>query len=180
MGEVWAQRPHRSSHGLSSLASISSRKQGGQMSHLGQGIRCVTNLGRQRPKKRDWVCSACPSSPEFSFYLSPAYLNGTETLWAQVLYGAAHKRFHSTRDCSSSMVKDQCAWSLSRVQLFVTPWSVARQAPLSMGIHQARILEWVAVPSSRGSSQPGMEARSPTLQVDSLLTIREAEEYWSG
>ena len=31
---------------------------------------------------------------------------------------------------------------------------VACQAPLSMGILQARILEWVAMPSSRGSSQP--------------------------
>ena len=35
---------------------------------------------------------------------------------------------------------------------FVTPWTVARQAPLSMGILQARILEWFAVLSSRGSS----------------------------
>ena len=31
---------------------------------------------------------------------------------------------------------------------------IAHQAPLSMGILQARILEWAAVPSSRGSSQP--------------------------
>ena len=37
-----------------------------------------------------------------------------------------------------------------------------------MGILQARILEWVAIPSSRGSSQPGMEPRSPALQADSL------------
>ena len=36
----------------------------------------------------------------------------------------------------------------------VTPWTIARQAPLSMGIPQARILEWVAMSSSRGSSQP--------------------------
>ena len=43
---------------------------------------------------------------------------------------------------------------LSCVRLFVTPWNVARQAPLSMGILQARILVWVAIPSSRGSSQP--------------------------
>ena len=35
----------------------------------------------------------------------------------------------------------------------VTPWTVACQAPLSMGLLQARILEWVAMPSSRGSSQ---------------------------
>ena len=50
------------------------------------------------------------------------------------------------------------------VQLFATPWTVAHQAPLSMRILQARILEWVAMHSSRGSSQP----RSPALQMDSL------------
>ena len=36
----------------------------------------------------------------------------------------------------------------------MSPWTVAHQAPLSMGILQARILEWVAMSSSRGSSQP--------------------------
>ena len=36
------------------------------------------------------------------------------------------------------------------------------------GIHQARILKWVAFPFSRGFSNPGIEPRSPTLQVDSL------------
>ena len=40
------------------------------------------------------------------------------------------------------------------IYIFVTPWSVACQAPLFMGILQARILEWVAMPSSKGSSQP--------------------------
>ena len=34
-----------------------------------------------------------------------------------------------------------CAQALSCVRLFVTPWTVAHQAPLSMGILQARILE---------------------------------------
>ena len=47
-----------------------------------------------------------------------------------------------------------CAQSLSRAQLFVTPWTVAHQAPLSIGILQTRILEWVAMSSSTGSSQP--------------------------
>ena len=41
-----------------------------------------------------------------------------------------------------------------RVCLFVTPWTVAHHAPLSMGILQARILEWVALPSPGGFSQP--------------------------
>ena len=35
----------------------------------------------------------------------------------------------------------------------VTPWTVSHQAPLSLGFFQARILEWVAVFFSRGSSQ---------------------------
>ena len=36
------------------------------------------------------------------------------------------------------------------------------------GILQARILEWVAVPFSRGSYQPRIEPRSPALQADSF------------
>ena len=55
-----------------------------------------------------------------------------------------------------------CAQSLGRVRLCVTPWTVARPAPLSMGILQARILEWE-------SSQP-RDPWSPTLRADSLPT----------
>ena len=36
------------------------------------------------------------------------------------------------------------------------------------GILQVRILEWIALPSSRGSSQPRGRTRSPALQADSL------------
>ena len=42
----------------------------------------------------------------------------------------------------------------SHVWFFATLWTVARQAPLSMWILQARTLEWVAMSSSRISSQP--------------------------
>ena len=43
--------------------------------------------------------------------------------------------------------------SLSHVQLFATLWTVAHQAPLSMGILQAKILEWVAISfSNRGEN----------------------------
>ena len=45
-----------------------------------------------------------------------------------------------------------CAYLISQVWPLVTPWTVARQAPLFMGILQARILEWVAISSSKGSS----------------------------
>ena len=49
---------------------------------------------------------------------------------------------------------------LSHDQLFVTLWTVACEAPLSMGILQARILDWVAMPSSRESSQFRVEPMS--------------------
>ena len=44
------------------------------------------------------------------------------------------------------------AKSLSRVYLFVTPWTVAHQAPLSMGFSRQGYWIWVSMPSSRGSS----------------------------
>ena len=47
-----------------------------------------------------------------------------------------------------------CLMSLSCARLFAAPWTAARQAPLSLGILQARILEWVAISFSKGSSQP--------------------------
>ena len=60
--------------------------------------------------------------------------------------------------------RDVCACVLSyfsHVRLLGTQWTtVARQAPLSMGILQARILEWVAISSSRGSSWPRDQTQS--------------------
>jgi len=38
------------------------------------------------------------------------------------------------------------------------------------GILQTRILEWVAIPFSRGSSCPGIKPGSPALQANSLLS----------
>ena len=58
--------------------------------------------------------------------------------------------------------------SYSVVSDSVTLWTAAHQTALSTGILQARILEWVALPSSRDLPNPGIEPRSPSLQVDSL------------
>ena len=49
----------------------------------------------------------------------------------------------------------------------VTQWCLTLCNPMDYTVHgiiQARILEWVAFPFSKGSSQP----KSPALQVDSL------------
>ena len=49
--------------------------------------------------------------------------------------------------------------SLSRVWLFATPWTLAYQVPPSMGFFQARVLEWIAISFSRGSSRPRNRTR---------------------
>ena len=49
--------------------------------------------------------------------------------------------------------------SCSHIWLFMTPWTAACHTPLSIGILQARILEWVAMPSFREYSQPGKWTR---------------------
>ena len=75
-----------------------------------------------------------------------------------------------------------CAELPSRVRLLVTPCTVAHQAPLSMGILQARILEWVAMPSSRGSSQPGDWTQVSCISGGffTVWATRGAQEHRSG
>ena len=53
---------------------------------------------------------------------------------------------------------------LSHVRLCATPWTVVRQAPLSMEFSQARILEWVAISLSR--DQTWVSCVSPVLRAD--------------
>ena len=47
-----------------------------------------------------------------------------------------------------------CPKSFKLCPTLCTLWTIACTAPLSMGTLQARILEWVAIASSRGSSRP--------------------------
>ena len=47
-----------------------------------------------------------------------------------------------------------------------------------MGILQARILEWVAMPSLRDLPNPGIEARSPALQADSSPSESPGKASW--
>ena len=60
----------------------------------------------------------------------------------------------------------------SRVRLFATLWTVAHQAPLSMGFSRQEYLSGLPSPSLGGLPDPGMEPSSPAslaLQAESLL-----------
>ena len=58
---------------------------------------------------------------------------------------------------TKEQLKQSACSVLSRVRLFATTWSPPGSS--DHGILQARILEWVAISSSRGSSQPGDQTR---------------------
>ena len=58
----------------------------------------------------------------------------------------------------------------SHIRLCTTVWTVARQAPLSMGFSRQEYWSGLPCPPPGDLPNPGKEPRSLTLQVDSLLT----------
>ena len=61
-----------------------------------------------------------------------------------------------------------CVQSLSRVRLFVTPWTVACQAPPSMGFSRQGYWSGLSFSSPGNLPDPGIEPGSPALQADTL------------
>ena len=60
--------------------------------------------------------------------------------------------------------------SLSRVRLFATPWTLAYQAPLSMGFSRQEYWSGVPFPSPGDLPNPGIEPGSPAFQADTLTS----------
>ena len=58
----------------------------------------------------------------------------------------------------------------SPVQLFVTPWTVACQAPPYMGFPRQEYWNGLPLPSPGDLPNSGIEPGSPELQADSLLS----------
>ena len=59
---------------------------------------------------------------------------------------------------------------LSRVRLFATPWTLAHQAPTSMGFSRQEYWSGLPFPSPGDLPDPGIEPRSPALQADALTS----------
>ena len=66
---------------------------------------------------------------------------------------------------------------LDRVWLFVTPGTCSPPGSSVHGILQARILEWVGIPFSRGSSWPRDRTWIPSLQAGSLPSASSIESF---
>ena len=86
--------------------------------------------------------------------------------WTRVSHVAG--RFFNvwaTREAHTRVVELK---SLSRVQLFVTPWTVAHQAPLSRGFSRQEYWSGLPFPSPGDLPNPRIEPRSPALEADAL------------
>ena len=85
-------------------------------------------------------------------------------------------------------------WYVHTVEYCAVLWSATQscptlcnpmdcnQASLSMGILQTRILEWVPMRSSRGSSQPRDQTQVSCItgRFFTIWATKKTQEYWSG
>ena len=98
---------------------------------------------------------------------------------------------HRTGTCSMSLVHQVhdeadywfelcvCSGAQSCLTL-VTPWTAARQAPLSMGLSRQAHWSGQPCPSPGDLPNPGIELTSPALQVDSLPTEPPGKPCWEA
>ena len=75
-----------------------------------------------------------------------------------------------------------CDQLFNRVQFFVAPWTVAYQAPPSMGFSRQECWSGLPFPSSRDLLDPGIEPGSPALQADALPSEPSGKPilYWQA
>ena len=95
----------------------------------------------------------------------------------RMVISCALPRWCAVSICTSTCV---CAKSLSRVQVFATLWTVAHQAPLSMGFSRQEYWSRLPCPPPEDLPNPGIEPLSsaaPALQAVYPWDTREALCY---
>ena len=109
------------------------------------------------------------------FIIILTYITNLETFFHKYTY--EHKQILSTQChhktiCQSKPLSKTISsvQLLSRVQLFATPWTVACQAPLSMGFSRQQSWSELPFPSPGDLPNPGLEPSPPALQTDALLS----------
>ena len=108
--------------------------------------------------------SSCPGAT----FLKPALS------WARSWRSSLHQGWRE----QSLGLKFLCAQSLSCVRLFATPWTVARQAPLSMGFSGQEDWSGLPCPPPGELPSPGIEPASPAV-AGKFFTTKPPVKYWT-
>ena len=72
------------------------------------------------------------------------------------------------------------AQSLSGLQLFAVPWTVAHQAPLSMGFSRQEYSSGLPFPTTRDLPHPEIEPVSPSLAGRFFTTVPPGKSLPKG
>ena len=80
-----------------------------------------------------------------------------------------HGNKPTERQSAQGMESESEVKSLSRVRLFATPWTVAYQAPPSMGFSRQEYWSGLPFPSPGDLPDPGIKPRSPAFQLSCLV-----------
>ena len=83
-------------------------------------------------------------------------------------------------DCTNRWCLPLCVSALSHVQLLVTPWTVACQAPLSMGFPKQEYWSGLPCPPAGDLPDPGIEPKSlvsPALAGGFFITVPPGKSY---
>ena len=93
---------------------------------------------------------------------------GKALLWNSEFKGMQHETWY-VQESSARSLRSLCASVTQSCPTLCDPWTVAHQAPLSMGFSRQEYWSGLPLPTPGDLPEPGIEPRSPALQADSLL-----------
>ena len=93
--------------------------------------------------------------------------------------GVSRKKYQYFKICLKLLRWAYKVKSLSHVWPFVTLWTVACQAPPSMGFSRQEYWSGLPFPSPGDLPNPGIKPRSPALQADSLPSEPPGKPRWA-
>ena len=115
-----------------------------------------------------WVFSHIDISSTKHFLALPANSHTYRGMPVDVYIWADKRQEVGAPQPQGKAIGDSLPMDFRRVRLFVTPWTVARQAPLSMGFSRQEYWNGLLFPPLAVLPKAGIEPKSHALQVDSL------------
>ena len=145
----------------------------GDHQHAGSTLVLVLCYPLEQPRAQRMLLTAYQEAA-FYFLLCEGSLILCLLLWFTPVYKQPHT--------AGRYLTGHHEWVklLSRVRLFATPWTLAHQAPLSMGFSRQEYWSELPFASPGDLPNPGIEPRSPALQADALTSEPPGKPHWTS